>query len=332
MHVKPPPHWICEVVKYTKDEAFCTYSESYAQAGSTTGAVMLDIQYLRKYRTDLYKKILRNDQTKRRGGISKMYFNGELDTTETDVLLNVRCLLSNIPDAYKKDAGITQALLILNDHLKNVDADLPRFQSSCKRKRYAFENHIIHMTPSTFNVGYPENTNHHNEKSDLQFQNTWSKTHPETCAESVCSFCTDNSKDLGSTMSQIVDHSSEKMEPMTMGSADRNSDDLESMILPNAYCSSENVKQMELSSTAQGFEYLEPTHISADQNLGDLGSMLLSRGDMNSEDLESMVLSSIHQSSEDLESMLLSKADSGLLDILQGYDEFVTDNITGNSA
>lgn len=123
MHVKPPPHWIQDVVKISKDGVFCTYSELFVAAGATTGAVMVDMKYLQAYRTDLYDKLVKNDQIKRRGGISRIYFDGKLETTEIDKMVQVFHLLQNLPMMYKENAEFCMAVSILTDHLKTVNID-----------------------------------------------------------------------------------------------------------------------------------------------------------------------------------------------------------------
>lgn len=293
MHVKPPPHWIHEVVKYSKEGVFCTYSESYVEAGSTTGAVMLDIQYLQKYRADLYKKILKNDQSKRRGGISKVYFNGELDTTEIDILLNIQCLLSNIPDAYKENLQIGHALSILNDHLKNVDVDLPCIHSSRKRKRETTEYHMMHMFPPTCHLGDPANPTGGDNLQCCGVRPAQIKTNG--CA--LFPSCTDtsmgHSEDLGHMVPLIAGHTpgNEKPDPLT--SPGHNSEDLESMVLPST----------DLDSLV-----LQSQH----RDVEDLGTMALCRASMDSGDLESMLLSTISQGSDNSECGVLPNTDLGV--------------------
>ena len=123
MHVKPPPHWIQDVVKVSKDGVFCTYSELFVAAGATTGAVMIDIDYLQAYRKDLYAKIVKNEKKKRRGGISKIYFDGELETTEIDKMLRVYQLLQSLPSTYKENDALGMSLSILAEHLGTVNTN-----------------------------------------------------------------------------------------------------------------------------------------------------------------------------------------------------------------
>ena len=165
--MKPPPHWISDVVKISKEGVFCTYSSKYVDSGATSGAVIVDIGFLRKYRADLYKKIMKNDKNRRRGGISRIYFEGRFDTTETDKIVHVYNLLSKIPDDYKQNTNVALALSIMQDHLKNVDIGL--------LKQTYQNNHDqanVHSDQNTFLVTQPrqnmEGNCYHHSQADIQ--------------------------------------------------------------------------------------------------------------------------------------------------------------------